>query len=84
VIRAPRRDALRDYLQAHRIGTEVYYPVPFHRQPCFASLTPAMDAFPVADRAASLVLALPIYGELTEEQQRYVVATIAEFYASQS
>jgi dTDP-4-amino-4,6-dideoxygalactose transaminase len=43
-----------------------------------------MDAFPVADRAASLVLALPIYGELTEEQQRYVVATIAEFYASQS
>jgi dTDP-4-amino-4,6-dideoxygalactose transaminase len=43
-----------------------------------------MDAFPRADRAASLVLALPIYGELTEEQQRYVVATIAEFYASQS
>jgi dTDP-4-amino-4,6-dideoxygalactose transaminase len=84
VIRAPKRDALRDHLQAHRIGTEIYYPVPFHRQPCFASLKPAMDAFPMADRAASLVLALPIYGELTEEQQRYVVATIAEFYASQS
>ncbi len=79
-----RLDALRDYLHAHRIGTEIYYPVPFHRQPCFASLTPAVDAFPMADRAAARALALPIYGELTEEQQRHVVATIAEFYAARS
>ncbi|MFI5178001.1 MAG: DegT/DnrJ/EryC1/StrS family aminotransferase [Vicinamibacterales bacterium] len=80
VIRGANRDALRDHLQAHRIGTEVYYPVPFHRQECFATLASSAGAFPVADRAADRVLALPIYGELTEEQQRHVVASIAEFY----
>jgi dTDP-4-amino-4,6-dideoxygalactose transaminase len=80
VIRGARRDALRDHLQSHRIGTEIYYPVPFHRQECFADLPSSTGAFPVADRAAERVLALPIYGELTEEQQRHVVASIAEFY----
>jgi len=79
VIRTPSRDALRAHLQAHRIGTEVYYPIPFHRQPCFADLGRASDAFPVADRAAETSLALPIYGELSEAQQRHVVASIAEF-----
>jgi dTDP-4-amino-4,6-dideoxygalactose transaminase len=80
VIRAPRRDALRTHLTARRIGTEVYYPVPFHRQPCFASLGRSSDRFPHADLAAERVLALPIYGELTIDQQRRVVGAIAGFY----
>ena len=56
----------------------MYYPVPFHRQQCFANLGHALDAFPNADAAASEVLALPIYPELTREQQPDVVASIAE------
>jgi dTDP-4-amino-4,6-dideoxygalactose transaminase len=80
VIRAPRRDALRDHLTAHRIGTEIYYPVPFHRQQCFQFLVRPGDEYPEADRAAASVLALPIYGELTAEQQRHVVASMAAFY----
>ncbi|HET9370209.1 MAG TPA: DegT/DnrJ/EryC1/StrS family aminotransferase [Vicinamibacterales bacterium] len=81
VIRGPQRDGLRDHLSARRIGTEIYYPVPFHRQPCFAGLAQA-GPFPVADRAAATSVALPIYGELTADQQRHVVAAIAEFHAS--
>jgi len=84
VIRGAKRDALRDHLRANRIGTEIYYPVPFHRQECFAGLPSSAAACPVADRAAERVLALPIYGELTEEQQRHVVSCIAEFYRRES
>ena len=80
VIRAPRRDALRSHLDRRRVGTEVYYPVPFHRQECFAAVPTAANAFPVSDDAAASSLALPIFGELTFEQQRHVVDTIAEFY----
>lgn len=80
VIRGRDRDALRAHLDHARIGTEIYYPVPFHRQACFASLGADLDAFPVADRAASTSLALPIFGELSSDQQRHVVSTIADFY----
>jgi dTDP-4-amino-4,6-dideoxygalactose transaminase len=80
VIRGPERDALRAHLTALKIGTEIYYPVPFHRQACFASLGAAMDRFPHADAAANTSLALPIYGELTDAQQREVVTAIADFY----
>lgn len=80
VVRVPKRDALRDYLTAQRIGTEIYYPVPFHRQECFRSVVRPGDVFPVADRAAATCLALPIYAELTAGQQRHVVASIAGFY----
>ena len=55
--------------------------MPFHRQECFAHLTHAADAFPNADAAASDVLALPIYPELTRQQQEYVVASLAERFA---
>ena len=78
VIRVPDRDAVRAHLATRGVGTEVYYPVPFHRQQCFANLGHALDAFPNADAAASDVLALPIYPELTRAQQQYVVAGIAE------
>jgi dTDP-4-amino-4,6-dideoxygalactose transaminase len=81
VIRGPRRDALRTHLTARRIGTEIYYPIPLHRQVCFSTLGRASDTFTVAERAADRVLALPIYGELTLAQQERVVTGLADFYA---
>ncbi len=79
VVRHAQRDALRAHLAEARVGTEIYYPVPFHRQACFASVAGDPTRFPVADRAAATSLALPIYGELTAAQQRHVVASIAAF-----
>ncbi len=79
VIRVPDRDGLRRHLDAAGIGTEVYYPVPFHQQECFADLGYKPGAFPHAEAAARDTLALPIYGELTVEQQEYVVETIETF-----
>jgi dTDP-4-amino-4,6-dideoxygalactose transaminase len=80
VIRAPRRDGLRQHLTAAGIGTEIYYPVPFHLQRCFADLGYRAGAFPVAEAASRDVLALPVYPSLTPVQQGYVVDQIAAFY----
>jgi dTDP-4-amino-4,6-dideoxygalactose transaminase len=80
VIRAPLRDGLREYLTKNGVGTEVYYPLALHLQPCFAELGYKQGAFPHAERATQEVLALPIYAELVEEQQAYVVDQIAAFY----
>ena len=79
VIRAPRRDGLREFLTAHRIGSEIYYPLPLHRQPALESLGYAEGDFPEAERAAREVLALPIFPELREDEQQTVVAAIARF-----
>ena len=77
VIRVPNRDRVRRELADRGVATEVYYPVPFHRQECFANLPGRGWEFPHADAAAREVLALPIYPELTREQQEYVVSSLA-------
>ena len=79
VIRTPKRDELKRHLDALGIGNEIYYPVPFHLQACFSSLSHARGDFPHAERAAAESLAIPIYGELTPAQQQTVVGAIAEF-----
>ena len=81
VVRADRRDELRQFLAARKIGTEVYYPMPLHLQPCFAYLGYREGDLPESERAAREVLALPMFPELREEEQRWVVESIADFYS---
>ena len=80
VIRAERRDSLRRFLADREIGTEVYYPIPLHLQECFRDLGYREGEFPAAEQAARETLALPVYPELTEGQQAYVVEQIRDFY----
>ena len=78
-IRVERRDALQQVLTERNIGSSVYYPVPLHLQPLYASLGYKAGDFPHAERAAQEVLSLPMYPELRAEQIARVVDTIAEF-----
>ncbi|MBI1939482.1 MAG: DegT/DnrJ/EryC1/StrS family aminotransferase [Ignavibacteriales bacterium] len=82
VIRVEKRNELWNFMKKKEIGCEVYYPVPFHRQECFAYLNCVDSEFPVSNDAAENSLALPIYPELTNEQIKYVVDSIAEFMRS--
>ena len=79
-----RRDALGRWLAEHGIGTEVYYPVPAHEQACFEHLGLRVGAFPHSEYAARHSLALPIYPELTQAMQDYVVEQVDLFYTSPS
>ncbi|HXE90805.1 MAG TPA: aminotransferase class I/II-fold pyridoxal phosphate-dependent enzyme [Terriglobales bacterium] len=81
VIRAKRRDELRAYLAKRGVGTEIYYPLPLHLQKCLTYLGHGDGNFPEAERAAKEVLALPMFPELTEAEQAYVVDTIADFFS---
>jgi dTDP-4-amino-4,6-dideoxygalactose transaminase len=82
VLGVPKRDELRKFMTERGIGNEVYYPVPLHLQKCFASLGYKEGDMPVAEAAAKETIALPVYPELTEEQIRYVAATVREFVDS--
>jgi len=84
VIRAPRREALRSHLAERGIETAIYYPEPLHLQPCFAELGYRPGSLPVAERACSEVLALPIQPAVTLAAQEYVVDEIAAFYRNRS
>jgi dTDP-4-amino-4,6-dideoxygalactose transaminase len=80
VVRLPEhRDAVMKYLAQCGVGTKVYYPIPMHMQPCFASLGYKEGDFPEAENAARQTMALPCFPELTEEQQQYVVDVLARF-----
>jgi dTDP-4-amino-4,6-dideoxygalactose transaminase len=81
VIRAPRRDGLRDYLTQRNIGSEIYYPIPLHQQPALKDLGYKPGDLPHAERAAAEVLALPIFPGLTGDEQQTVVSAIRSFYA---
>jgi dTDP-4-amino-4,6-dideoxygalactose transaminase len=82
IVRVQNRDALKAHLTKRSIGSEVYYPVPLHLQPCFAYLKHARGDFPESERAALETLALPIYPELTPAQLDHVIDSVAEFYAA--
>lgn len=79
-LRVERRDALQAFLASRGIGTSIYYPLPLHLQPCFAYLGYKAGAFPEAERAATEVLSLPIYPELTSAQLDEVIGAIRAFY----
>ena len=79
IIRVVQRDELRNFLTKNDIGTEIYYPVPFHMQECFADLKYKKGEFPLAEQAGDTSIALPIYPELSAEQQKFVVEKIKEF-----
>ncbi len=80
VIRAARRDELRQFLTERKIGTEIYYPLPLHLQPVFSYLGLKEGDLPVAEQAAREVLALPMFPELSEAEMQRVVEAISEFY----
>jgi dTDP-4-amino-4,6-dideoxygalactose transaminase len=80
VIRVPERNRLQTFLREQGVETEVYYPLPLYLQECFQGLGYRYGDFPQAEAAAIGSLALPIYPELTEHQQRYVIDRIREFY----
>lgn len=80
VVRAHERDRLKAFLDGRGIGCGIYYPVPIHLQPCYGHLGVREGSLPEAERASREVLALPVYPELTREQQEAVVAAVADFY----
>ena len=84
VIRTPQRDQLREHLRNRGIPTEIYYPFPLHLQPAFAGLGYHPGAFPESEEASRQVLALPVFPQMTEEQQKIVVDGTADFFSGSS
>ena len=81
VICVENRDELKEVLKSHGVGTEIYYPLSLHEQVCFQYLGYKLGDFPVSERAAQTSLAIPIYPELSEEDQEYIVSLIKDFYS---
>jgi len=80
VIRVQERDKLQEFLKQKGIVTGVYYPLPLHLQPCFASFGYKKGDFPVAEEASLTSLALPVYPELKKAEKDYIVASVREFF----
>jgi len=78
-IRAANRDGLEAHLKSRDIGCAIYYPVPLHRQDCYADLGYQEGSLPRAERASKEVLSIPVYPEMTDEMLRYVAASVREF-----
>ena len=81
-IAVPKRDQVRDQLNARGIGNEIYYPVPFHRQECFNYLGYSPDDFPISEKAAAEVLSIPIYPEMTADEQKEVISSVKDAVSS--
>lgn len=81
VVRTARRDALQQHLAARGVATVIHYPVPVHLQAAYADLGYGRGAFPVTERLADEIVSLPMYAELTAEQQAYVIAAVKDFFA---
>jgi dTDP-4-amino-4,6-dideoxygalactose transaminase len=80
-----RRDALKAFLTARKIGCEIYYPIPLHRQQCFAGRTyRGADSVKVSEQLAAEVLSIPIFPELLAEQRQWVADSLADFAAGKS
>ena len=79
ILRVENRDNLLKWLQENDIGCEIYYPVPLHKQECLGDLCQGVEC-PEAEKAADSTIALPIYPELTDEMQQYLVDKVVEFY----
>jgi dTDP-4-amino-4,6-dideoxygalactose transaminase len=79
-----RRDALQKYLADRKIGSAIYYPVPLHLQKCFAELGYWERSLPVTEQACREVLSLPVYPEMTESEQEFVIDSISEFCQSRA
>ena len=79
IISVPNRNGLKQFLTSKNIGTEIYYPVPLHMQKCFEYLNYKIGDLPISEQAAETTLALPIYPELTEDDQKYIVSMIDKF-----
>jgi dTDP-4-amino-4,6-dideoxygalactose transaminase len=80
VVRHPRRDDLKKYLEAHKVGCALHYPLPLHLQKAYANLGHKPGAFPIAEKAARECLSLPIYPELTDLQVKRVSEVIHQFF----
>jgi dTDP-4-amino-4,6-dideoxygalactose transaminase len=75
-----KRDELQTYLKEKGVGTAVYYPLPHHLQKVFSFLGYAKGDFPVSERISQKILSLPVYPELTEDEKKYIISTLEEFY----
>jgi dTDP-4-amino-4,6-dideoxygalactose transaminase len=78
-VRHPRRDALREHLAKHDVGTDLIYPVPLHLQKCYAYLGRGRGTFPMAEKAADTCVSLPIFPELTDAQVEHVIQSVNAF-----
>lgn len=79
-----RRDSLQQYLKSQGIGTSIYYPLPLHLQECFRELGYKEGDLPNSEQASKEVLSLPVFPELMEEEQEYVVKSIKRFVEGES